>query len=1041
MQLDPNIQNVILGVVSNVVFVFLTYSANTGIRLIRGVGHKRNRKKVPQGLESLLKTAINEVFEGIEWDGSDKASEICLFLATPEIENILMQIFSSVLTSNHSLTNIENEFKKLLVLHVDLSNKDIENISTALWNALILASNAALNVAIDQNSLPAHEARSVFRYQLLMDQISTIQRNVDFLTRNKKLDLQAILEFENEYRTQVATRHGYITPPFVDATKKIPIDDIYVSSFLVNTPNKKDVEPRMLQRKDFLLTLYRAVILGNPGGGKSTFTSKLCYDISTLYQKRLVAGRLLTPILVILRDYGTQKKERQTSILEFIERTANSHYQIRPPKGAFEYLLLNGRVFVIFDGLDELLDTSYRQEISNDVEVFCTRYPSVPVLVTSREVGYEQAPLDTKKFEIHRLAPFGTEQVQDYVTKWFAIESDLDSEQQKQQTKSFLRESQNVPDLRSNPLMLALMCNIYRGENYIPKNRPEIYQRCATMLFERWDKNRNIHVNLPFEEHIRPAMAYLAYWIYSEVTLQAGVTEQKLIEKTADYLIERRFEDKLEAENAARDFIEFCRGRAWVFTDTGTTAEGESLYQFTHQTFLEYFTADYLVRTRPTSKDLVDSLLSKIARREWDIVAQLTFQIHNRRLEGASNDLLGTLIEKSKDFRSEERWNILSFAVRCLEFIVPSPRITRIVTIAAIEQCLYSDIKGRSSKVQPKLEASYEVGAAEIIGYLLHAANENQSPIADSIEKTIIDVIINNDKYCELALELGLNLHVCLQYVATTLRHITSVPGPDLHPELLGYWNEISNRIYSVSKEKMLTLAPTKFTVCFELSEREEIDLLQFCEWHGIQAIFQGVYLRLLPSTRLSKAERIIRFLKRRHVLTDAKGGKIVRNLDQLGHIFLNSPTPWIWSPKLINLSRILWYIWEEERSIKNEQSAFETPILNNNALFAIFCILATISEVESISAKGARQRFDDSFELRIKRLIAFEYPLDILTNIVSLRFQATNDQAIELQIPEYDFSDQQLQFIKRWIVKEIDIVSYKNNSSSEDKQRNKSED
>ena len=42
---------------------------------------------------------------------------------------------------------------------------------------------------------------------------------------------------------------------------------------------------------------------------------------------------------------------------------------------------------------------------------------------------------------------------------------------------------------------------------------------------------------------------------------------------------------------AAREFVEFCRGRMWVFTDAGTTVSGQRLYGFTHRTFLEYFAA------------------------------------------------------------------------------------------------------------------------------------------------------------------------------------------------------------------------------------------------------------------------------------------------------------------------------------------------------------------------------------------------------------------------------------------------------------------
>lgn len=117
------------------------------------------------------------------------------------------------------------------------------------------------------------------------------------------------------------------------------------------------------------------------------------------------------------------------------------------------------------------------------------------------------------------------------------------------------------------------------------------------MFFEQWDKRRNIHVALPFEAHIDPAMKYLAYWIHSDERQQTGVTEQALVNKTTEYLCLKRFEDRDEAEMAARQFVEFCRDRAWVFTQVGTTGSGHGLYQFTHRTFLEYFAAAHLVRT------------------------------------------------------------------------------------------------------------------------------------------------------------------------------------------------------------------------------------------------------------------------------------------------------------------------------------------------------------------------------------------------------------------------------------------------------------
>src|SRR5437764_7478231 len=98
------------------------------------------------------------------------------------------------------------------------------------------------------------------------------------------------------------------------------------------------------------------------------------------------------------------------------------------------------------------LETNFRREVTAATESFCELYPSVPVLVTSREVGYEQAPLDSSRFEVFRLSEFDDDQVRDYASKWFAADKDLTREQQQQKAAAFLEESQTVPDLRSNPL-------------------------------------------------------------------------------------------------------------------------------------------------------------------------------------------------------------------------------------------------------------------------------------------------------------------------------------------------------------------------------------------------------------------------------------------------------------------------------------------------------------------------------------------------------------------------------------------------------------
>ena len=77
--------------------------------------------------------------------------------------------------------------------------------------------------------------------------------------------------------------------------------------------------------------------------------------------------------------------------------------------------------------------------------------------------------------------------------------------------------------------MLSLMCGIYSSENYIPRNRPDVYEKCALLLFEKWDKQRGINSPLSFDAHVQAAMRSLALWLYPQQASQQGLPRDRLI--------------------------------------------------------------------------------------------------------------------------------------------------------------------------------------------------------------------------------------------------------------------------------------------------------------------------------------------------------------------------------------------------------------------------------------------------------------------------------------------------------------------------------
>ncbi|MBI2912868.1 MAG: NACHT domain-containing protein [Chloroflexi bacterium] len=929
------------------------------------------------------------------------------FLLSPEVETLLRQLVASRLITEEKPSDetLKGEFEAMLAIHLACSQPEIQDLAAKVFRALLRSCERALALAVDNGVLSAHEAMSAARHRAVVGELQALNKNLALVTSAKSADIKGILTFEQKYRSAVGARHAYIVPPHFDAARKLSIDQLYVAPGFVRRSSEPGEEHSPIQAARFLRSAYRSVILGHPGGGKSTFALKVCHYLATQYTERLFGGRLVTPILVILRDYGAEKKERRCSILQFMESTANAKYQIEPPPGAFDYLLLSGRAIVIFDGLDELLDTTYRQEVSADIESFSAIYPSVPILVTSREVGYEQAPLDDKSFETWHLAPFDDEQVSEYAKKWFAADQELTQDEQHKKAERFLEESSIVPDLRSNPLMLALMCNIYRGENYIPRNRPDVYEKCAVMLFERWDKSRGIFVPLPFEAHISPALMYLAHWIYTNEAMQSGLTEKLLVHKAKEYLCPRRFEDPDEAQKAAEEFIAFCKGRAWVFTDTGTTGEGESLYQFTHRTFLEYFTAAHLVRTHPTPEPLGRLLRPRIERREWDVVAQLAFQLQNKNVEGAGDALLDSVVSAASQVEDRARLNLVSFAARCLEFVVPSPRVTKGIA----KTCLVASIARVLDKTGDMRTHTYEPPwrrengeAHELLGALVNSAIENRAPIAEIIEGSLIDEIKGHrQEQAIVAAEMGLELDVAL---------IMSRRG-ESPSESLEFWRAVSGRIFDECTDRIVALSASSRRLAMDTLWRDAVSLSQFVEWYGVHSLFEEcvgtafsvnwtpVALALVwPLFSWNvEHERTVELLERR-----------VPQLEQAGEILLSTQPPWRRPSKhgYYGLSAL---------SPAFDGGRPKRLKLSKNALFGAFAIVA--GELEN----NARE---EPVYLQLRRLR--KAPLRFLRDvglIASARFGKAKASSTERVLRRYDFTAKQQRVIRQWARGAVNLV------------------
>jgi hypothetical protein len=133
----------------------------------------------------------------------------------PEVEAIVRQLISvHVLHSKpEKIDLVRHEFVSLFAAHFLLKRSQAVSRAEGLFDFLAASIESVLDEAIGIGILSAHEAKSTLRHQQLFDQIAAIQKNLDFLRSRPNLDVPAILQFEEKYRTLIGERHGKITPP------------------------------------------------------------------------------------------------------------------------------------------------------------------------------------------------------------------------------------------------------------------------------------------------------------------------------------------------------------------------------------------------------------------------------------------------------------------------------------------------------------------------------------------------------------------------------------------------------------------------------------------------------------------------------------------------------------------------------------------------------------------------------------------------------------------------------------------------------------
>ena len=147
-------------------------------------------------------------------------------------------------------------------------------------------------------------------------------------------------------------------------------------------------------------------VLGNPGAGKSTFIRSVGLEAikggSGYYQHDLI------PVVIELKQFSKGN-------VDLINAIANelAYFNFPDQRKATEYYLKEGKLLLLFDGLDEV-PNAYSDEVQNQIDKLKTKYSDNRFILSCRIAAYKSS---LAGFTTVELADFDEEQIERFIHK------------------------------------------------------------------------------------------------------------------------------------------------------------------------------------------------------------------------------------------------------------------------------------------------------------------------------------------------------------------------------------------------------------------------------------------------------------------------------------------------------------------------------------------------------------------------------------------------------------------------------------------------
>ncbi|MDX2174155.1 MAG: NACHT domain-containing protein [Bacteroidota bacterium] len=348
----------------------------------------------------------------------------------------------------------------------------------------------------------------------------------------------------------------------LQSKENVTLSSTYVSEFVLKSIEDREISVRegtIDELRKNQVQENRMLLWGEAGMGKTTTLEFLTYKDALEYKKNnscsipvLIPLGFLTDMNVSLKQYVFSKLEIESKVGEIL----------------FE----KGKLNLFFDGLNEI-------PLDEKNQLRTMRYKEIETLINANKklfIIISNRPHDINIFNnvpVFIIQKMNDRQIEDFINKYTESQKNLGV-----LLKEKLKDDDRLKEIVRTPLMLSRLIEILKSEGVIPENEGKIIDKFIKSIYKRERiEKKDANFN---EDVIHRLLLYLSSFCLEVKGTNSGLTKNEVYAQFQKCITNFGF--KMDLAYAID-----------IIVQLNILEIREGLYSFSHQSYLDYFYAEY----------------------------------------------------------------------------------------------------------------------------------------------------------------------------------------------------------------------------------------------------------------------------------------------------------------------------------------------------------------------------------------------------------------------------------------------------------------